>query len=330
MQRGKERRQTKTERLKERIEIDPEHLVRLTEAGNITEIMYSEKRSRGGYIAKLDKDSYMDKRTGEIKEFEHIENRSQDLDNVAKTLKRLRDILNANITDTSKCRWVTLTYKENMTDPQKLRIDAENCIKRLREKYGSFEYITAAEPQGRGAWHLHCVFIFPDKAPYMANETVAQAWKKGFVTVKSLDSVDNVGAYLTAYLGDMELTDTQGTEMSENIKGIKEITYKDSNGDIQTKRYIKGARLSMYPPKFNIYRKSKGIKEPTVTVVPYQDAKQKVCSAKQTFQKTVALEDTDKGYQNVLQYEYYNSILDAKSQEYEYVFEGGKNQKIDL
>ena len=290
--------------------------------------MYSEKRSRGGCIAKLDKDTYTDKRTGEIKEFKHIENRSQDLDNVAKSLKRLRDLLNANITDTSKCRWVTLTYKENMTDPKKLKRDAENCIKRLRERYGSFEYITAAEPQGRGAWHLHCVFIFPDKAPYMANETVAQAWKKGFVTVKSLDSVDNVGAYLTAYLGDMELDDMQGMDILESAKGIKEITYKDSNGDIQTKRYIKGARLSMYPPKFNIYRKSKGIKEPTVTMVEYHEAKEKVCCAEQTFQKTVALDD-DKGYHNVLQYEYYNSIRDAKSQEHEYVFEGGKNQKID-
>ena len=328
MRSGKERRQTKTERLKERVEIDPEHLVRLTEAGNITEIMYSEKRSRGGYIAKLDKDSYMDKRTGEIKEFEHIENRSQDLDNVAKSLKRLRDILNANITDTSKCRWITLTYADNMTDPQKLRFDAENCIKRLRKIYGRFEYITAAEPQGRGAWHLHCVFIFPDRAPYMANETVAHAWNKGFVTVKSLDSVDNVGAYLTAYLGDMELDDMQGMEIQETAKGIKEITYKDSNGDTQTKRYIKGARLCMYPPKFNIYRKSKGIKEPTVTVVPYRDAKQKVCCAEQTFRKTVALDDAEKKYHNVLQYEYYNSILDAKSQEHEYVFEGG-NQKIE-
>ena len=289
--------------------------------------MYSEKRSRGGCIVKLDKDTYTDKRTGEIKEFEHIENRSQDLDNVAKSLKRLRDLLNANITDTSKCRWVTLTYKENMTDPQKLRKDFEHFNERLREKYGRYEYITAAEPQGRGAWHLHCVFIFPDKAPYMANETVAQCWKKGFVTVKSLDSVDNVGAYLTAYLGDIELDDMQGMDILESAKGIKEITYKDSNGDIQTKRYIKGARLCMYPPNFNIYRKSKGIKNPTVTMVEYHEAKEKVCFAEQTFSKTVALDD-DKGYHNVLQYEYYNSIRDAKSQEHEYVFEGG-NQKIE-
>ncbi len=327
MRSGKERRQTKVERLKGCVKIDPDHIVRLTEAGNVTEIMYSEKRSCGGSIAKLDKDTYTDKRTGEIKEFKHIENRAQDLDNVAKSLKRLRDLLNANITDVSKCRWVTLTYADNMTDPQKLRFDAENCIKRLRKIYGRFEYITAAEPQGRGAWHLHCVFIFPDKAPYMANETVAHAWNKGFVTVKSLDSVDNVGAYLTAYLGDIELDDMQGMEILESAKGIKEITYKDSNGDIQTKRYIKGARLSMYPPKFNIYRKSKGIKNPEVSVVLYKDAKKKVCCAEQTFQKTVALDD-DKGYHNVLQYEYYNSIRDAKSQAFEEVFEGG-NQKIE-
>lgn len=324
---GKERRQTKVERLKEQVEIHPRRFVRLTEAGNVTEIMYSEKRSRGGCIVKLDKDTYTDKRTGEIKEFEHIENRSQDLDNVAKSLKRLRDLLNANITDTSKCRWVTLTYKENMTDPQKLRIDFAHFNERLRKIYGRYEYITAAEPQGRGAWHLHCVFIFPDKAPYMDNQIVAQAWHKGFVTVKRLDNVDNVGAYLTAYLGDMELDDMQGMDILESAKGIKEITYKDSNGDTQTKRYIKGARLCMYPPKFNIYRKSKGIKNPTVTMVEYHEAKEKVCCAEQTFQKTVALED-NKGYHNVLQYEYYNSIRDAKSQAFEEVFEGG-NQKIE-
>lgn len=33
----------KIERLEEQISIDPCHLVRLTEMGNITEIMYSEK-----------------------------------------------------------------------------------------------------------------------------------------------------------------------------------------------------------------------------------------------------------------------------------------------
>ena len=62
-------------------------------------------------------------------------------------------------------------------------------------------------------------------------------------------------------------------------------------------------------------------------MVEYHEAKEKVCFAEQTFSKTVALDD-DKGYHNVLQYEYYNSIRDAKSQAFEEVFEGG-NQKIE-
>ena len=87
------------------VSISDSALVRLKEMGNITEIMYSEKRSRGGYITKIDKDHYVDNRTGELFEFKHLENRAQDLANVAKSLAQGRDILNANITDVSRCRW---------------------------------------------------------------------------------------------------------------------------------------------------------------------------------------------------------------------------------
>lgn len=48
------------------VSISDSALVRLKEMGNITEIMYSEKRSRGGYITKIDKDHYVDNRTGEL------------------------------------------------------------------------------------------------------------------------------------------------------------------------------------------------------------------------------------------------------------------------
>lgn len=298
----------RVERLQDSAVIGLNQIVRLTEMGNIIEIMCSEKRSKGGYIIKLDKDRYVDIRTGEVKEFEHIENRSQDLANVAKSLKRLRDLINANVTDVTRCRWLTFTYADNMTDTKKLRYDSENCIKRLRKIYGHFEYITAAEPQGRGAWHLHSIFIFKDKAPFMANETVAQCWKKGFVYVNSLDDVDNVGAYLTAYLGDMELSDAVDNNCIKNNKGIKEVEYIDDNGVKRTKRYLKGARLHMYPPKFNIYRKSKGIIEPRVSYVSYEEAIEKVSSAKLTYSKTVVLEDEKRDFKNTLHYEYYNRI----------------------
>lgn len=284
-------------------------IVRLKECGNVTEIMYSEKRSKGGYITKLDKDHYCDNRTGEVFDFKHLENRAQDLSNVAKSLAQGRDLLNTNITDVSFCRWVTLTYAENMTDPAKLAFDFKNFNKRCRSIFGNYDYITAAEPQARGAWHLHCVFIFEQKAPYMENKIVADCWKQGFVTVKRLDDVDNVGAYLTAYLGDMELLEAQQANIYVNPnKELKTVDYEDENGNKQTKRYVKGARLKMYPPGFHIFRWSKGIKKPAVSLTSYKQAKEKASSAKLTFTKTIALEDPEKDFKNNLQYEYYNSI----------------------
>lgn len=288
------------------VQIHDGDIVRLKEMGNVTEIMYTQKRSLGGYITKIDKDHYIDNRTGELLEFKHLENRAQDLSNVAKSLAQGRDILNANVTDVTRCRWVTLTYADNMTDPGKLANDFKNFNKRCRKIFGDYEYITAAEPQGRGAWHLHCVFIFPCKAPYMANDVVRDCWKQGFVTVKRLDDVDNVGAYLTAYLGDMELSEAIST--CHPIKGVKEVEYTDENGQKCTKKYVKGARLYMYPPGFHIFRWSRGIKKPDVSYISYKKAKEKASSGKLTFVKTVILEDETSAFVNTLQYEYYNSI----------------------
>lgn len=55
--------------------------------------------------------------------------RTDDLSNVSKSLAKGRDII---VTDCERCRWLTLTYKENMRDANKLYIDfkhfnEENC-----------------------------------------------------------------------------------------------------------------------------------------------------------------------------------------------------------
>lgn len=272
--------------------------------------MYSKHKSSGSHILKVDKDHYINLETAELCEFAHIENRSQDLSTVAKSLALGRDILNTNISDVNCCRWITLTYAENMTDSKKLQKDFENFNVRCRQRFGHYEYITAAEPQGRGAWHLHCVFIFDSKAPYMPNEVVADLWKQGFVTVKRLDDVDNVGAYLTAYLGDMELSEAVEKNISFSERSVKECEFVDDNGQKQSKKYIKGARLYMYPPGFHIFRYSKGIKKPDVSRCKYIDAikNEKVSSAQLTFSKSIELADAESDYNNTLTYEYYNAI----------------------
>ena len=300
------------------LQVDPSSLVRVKEMGNIVEIMWSENYSSKCTIRKIDKDHYVELESGEVKEFKHIANRACDLKSISKSLGRLRDYLNTNIVDTSRCRWVTLTYRQRenmedekipMTDTKKLYEDFKRFNMRLRYHIGHYEYIVAMEPQGSGSWHCHVVMIFDGKAPYIPNDLMAKIWGNGFVTVKKLDDVDNVGAYLTAYLGDMEVEDFCKSEKAYELAGkhvqVKEVEIEE-DGIIKTKQYIKGARLYMYPPQFNLYRCSRGIKKPTVTYEPEILAQKKVSAGTLTYEKTILLSDIENDFEKTISYRYYN------------------------
>lgn len=275
-------------------------MVRVKSTGHITELMWVEKRNTKMYIRKVSADEYIDIReepdpeTGELilHKFNRSNNRAENKAGVAKSLALGRDLLNTNITDVNRCRWVTLTYAENMTDPKRLYEDFKNFNKRLRYKLGEkYEYIVAMEPQGRGAWHAHVVMIFDHKAPFIPNHELAEIWGHGFVTVKKLDDVDNVGAYLTAYLGDMDLSDVENgnVEVPKGYHDVKVVEVEDDNGEILEKRYIKGGRLHLYPPKFNIFRYSRGIKKPTTEMMRADKAEKKVSADTLTFEKTLKI-----------------------------------------
>lgn len=300
------------ERMKEHLRPHDSELVRFKSMGNVSEIFWSSSSlCTGCDIRKLDKDHYVDLRTGEVLEFEHTESRADNLSSVRKSLQKGRDLLNTNITDVTHCRWVTLTYAENMTDTARLYKDTKKFIKKMRYKWGDFEYIIAAEPQGRGAWHNHMVMIFPNKAPFIPNADMAATWGHGYVTVKRLDEVDNVGAYLTAYLGDMELHEAiavNGGDLRKiNGHEIKEVEVQAENGEKVSKRYVKGGRLHMYPPQFHIFRWSKGIKEPEIERIGAFEAEKKVSTAMLTYENTLLLSDKESGFQSVLNYRYYNT-----------------------
>lgn len=281
--------------------------IRVKEMGNVIELMHSERKNYEIFIKKISDDEYIDLRTGEVKQCNKIDNRAGNLNSVRQSLGRLRDLLNTNITDVSKCRWVTLTYAENMTDPKRLYEDFKKFNMRMRYKGFKYEYIVCMEPQGRGAWHAHLVMIFDDKAPYIDNKFMADTWGHGFTTTKKLEDVDNVGAYLTAYLGDMDMLEFQNLSEEEQnemkIFGIKEVEV-----DGVSKSILKGARLHMYPPKFNLYRASRGIKKPLVTYETEKEAQKKVSAATLTFEKTIELSDSDSQFSNTINYRHYNLI----------------------
>lgn len=193
----------------------------------IIEIKYIQHKNTGPTIKKLDNDNILVLSTGQIKQVQHIVNRSQNKLQVSLSLKRLRDYINTNITDTNNCKWITLTYADNMKDTSKLYIDFKIFMIKLRRAYKDYkiEYIVAMEPQGRGAWHSHLLLIFNRKAPYIANSKIAQLWGQGFTKTNSLQNIDNIGAYLTAYLGDMELTEDNKNIL--NSKGIYDYNIKE-------------------------------------------------------------------------------------------------------
>lgn len=305
------------------VEIYPDDKIKLTTMGNVYEVLRMDRINKKSCILVLDKDSYIDLRTGERKEFEHHENRACDRNELRKTMRRLRCIINANCSDVSKCRWITFTYADNMTDTDRLYADCKKLIMCVRYHLGHFEYIHVVEPQGRGAWHIHALWIFDDKAPFIDSAWLRNVWGNGFVTVKKLEDVDNVGAYLTAYLCDCDIEDYTRYVFEKNHLSLPDdisvITSQFSGDDILvkeveqdgkkvSKRFVKGGRMYMYPPNFNLYRASRGIQKPIEEYMTYENAQKKIGSAQPTFSTAIRLTDDVSDFQNVIIKEYYNRL----------------------
>lgn len=291
---------------------------RVTTMGHITEVVTMQKRCVGPPVVRIDKDHFMDLRTGELLEYEHIENRAESTDSIRRTLSHIRALINTNVTVPENCRWVTLTYSENMTDTKRLYKDYERFWKRFCywckiNGHEKPEYITVQEPQGRGAWHIHAFFIWPVKAPFIPNnEVLWNLWGQGFTKIKSLDNCDNIGAYFSAYLGDMPLDEVHQLPAADQIcafgaGGIVEKEFANEQGHMKKKKFVKGGRLFLYPPKMNIVRKTKGIKLPVVEKMTYSEAKEKVRSAKQTFSRSYEVVADDGSVINTICKTYYNS-----------------------
>lgn len=300
--------------------INPTDYSKITTMGNVLEVMSMRKYPHGSPMRKLNKDLYFDVRTGDVFEYSHGENRADNMKSVRRTLATVRAVINCNVTVPANCKWLTFTYKENMTDTKRLYKDWDT----FRRKFARWcqqngidkpEYIAVVEPQGRGAWHLHVFFVWNHPAPYLDNNTViAPLWGQGYTRTKAVTNCDNVGAYFGAYLADMpyeEYMNLADDEMNENVSiEIKSVT--DEDGKRLTKKIVKGGRLKMYPPGMNILRCSKGVKRPTVEITDYKNAQKKVCDYAQTYRIGFDLLSDDGSSVNRIYKQYYNKVRKEK------------------
>ena len=292
---------------------NPNLAVKVTEMGNVIEVQYMSRRNCKQTIQMLKGgEQFVICATGEIKDIEHHNTRKDNKKGLYKTFANARAVINANVTDVSKVRWCTLTYAENMTDPKRLYKDFHDFNLRFQyycktKGYSKPEYIVMMEPQGRGAWHAHLLYIWQDqKAPYIANQEFREMWGHGFVRIKKLDNVDNVGAYLTAYLGDMEIDEM---DVSKAVgKQCKVVEVEDEDGKKVKKAIVKGARLDLYPANFNMLRCSRGVKRPVAEMMSQEEASKKVSAATKTFESAIKLVDNENDFETVIIREQYNKV----------------------
>lgn len=274
--------------------------VKMVNMGNIVEIMSIDKINHNGLpIKKISKEQYMVNASGEVLDYEHQTNRTGNKDSLRKSFKKIRQLINYNFGKSDNELMCTLTYADNMQDTKKLYIDCEHFFKKLKRKYGDIDYISVVEPQGRGAWHCHVLLRFNGKkSVYIPNKVLNTIWGHGFVCIKAIKKVDNLGAYLSAYLGDIPLDECDFVRDTMNIKEVEIDGVK--------KQFVKGGRLHLYPNGMNIYRCSRGIKLPPAEWVFYKDVKKIVGTAIPNYTEMLKVSDNDGVNLNTIIYENYN------------------------
>lgn len=133
-------------------------------------------------------------------------------------------------------RFVTLTFRENITDIKKANYEHTKFIRKfkyfLKTKKGvvKLAYVAVIEFQKRGAVHYHILFF---NLPYFKNmyDVMEKLWGNGWVISKKIDKVKNLGSYVCKYMtkdiNDERLYGHKCYFASKNLKKPREI-YNES------------------------------------------------------------------------------------------------------
>ena len=98
--------------------------------------------------------------------------------------------------------FLTLTFAENLTDIEIGNNEFTAFIRRLNyEITGSIKaylkYVVVIEFQKRGAVHYHAIFF---NLPFIEKKRIEEIWGNGWIKVKAIDEVKDVGFYVTKYM----------------------------------------------------------------------------------------------------------------------------------
>lgn len=193
---------------------------KIVQAGNIIEVYEYTKGYLKGY--EVNDKSLKGRKSDYISE-NYLDHRKQVLQRAKRDLRRL---INANHGQYGKeftSKFLTLTFGDNVTDMELANYEFEKFIKRLNylvfgNKKANLKYNSVVEFQERGAIHYHVIIY---NIPYVKHDIIEKTWGNGWIWINKIDNVDNVGAYVTEYMGkDLEDERLQGKKSYFSSRGL--------------------------------------------------------------------------------------------------------------
>lgn len=120
-------------------------------------------------------------------------------------------------------KFITLTFAEEIRDIKQANYEFKKFRQRLEWQTGiKLKYCVVIEFQDKnreGVIHYHMITF---NLPYVKTEQLEAIWRRGFVKINAIDHVDNIGAYMTKYMG-KEIDDNRlvGQKCYFSSRGLK-------------------------------------------------------------------------------------------------------------
>lgn len=181
---------------------------------------YERKRRTGAFDTFHDSEGnpvVIDKETGEMIP-KKLNSRARSNIRARNELRRLA-LSNFN----NKSKFITLTFKANMTDLTEANHLFGEFIKRLRKIQPDLKYIVVIEFTKIGRIHYHVLC----NLKYMRAKKLEDLWGQGFIKINRITHVDNIGAYVIKYMtkedADPRLIGKKMYQTSRNLDKPKEL-----------------------------------------------------------------------------------------------------------
>jgi len=186
---------------------------------------YEQKRSASAVNIYYDSEGNalkLDYETGELIP-KKLESRARSNIRARNELRRL-----ALSNFSNKSKFITLTFKDDMTDIAESNKFFKAFARKLRKIQTDFKYIAVIEFTKAGRIHYHMLC----NLKYVPAKKIEEAWGQGFIKINRIDHVDNIGAYVIKYMT-KEAVDARliGKKMYQTSKGLvkpKELVGKEA------------------------------------------------------------------------------------------------------